>query len=103
VRLTVLLRRWLLAGFITTGNNITKTVTARVTITRCCTHARNQFAKDMENAPIAIQKIQSPLNTVLRGDGGPWQGRAGQASCAILEYQKDGMKANPNQTGERDC
>jgi hypothetical protein len=26
-----------------------------------------------------------------------------QASCDILEYQKDGMKANPNQTGERDA
>jgi hypothetical protein len=53
--------------------------------------------------PHGLRANRTSPNTVLRGDGGPWQGRAGQASCAILEYQKDGMKANPNQTGERDC
>jgi hypothetical protein len=37
--------------------------------------------------------------------GGPWHNTdgAGKASCVILEYQKDGMKASPNQPGERDA
>jgi hypothetical protein len=46
--------------------------------------------------------LPSPIYFVLRG--GPWHSTdgAGQASCVILEYQKDGMKANPNQPGARD-
>lgn len=66
-------------------------------------HHTQSIRKGHGECPHRHPKDPKSINTVLRGGGGPWQGRAGQASCAILEYQKDGMKANPNQTGERDC
>jgi hypothetical protein len=56
---------------------------------------------------MGIQKIQRPLTlTVLAWGGGTvtrhgTDGNLGnpmKASCDILEYQKDGMKAKPNQT-----